>query len=227
MKLAESKLLSSIKGVTHRFSDRHLGDSASQIAVMLNMRGVTLLKQIHGSSVILVDDETTETACREGDALVTHLKGLGIAVATADCVPILLASNDARMVAAVHAGWRGTLNEIIINTLGVIKDRYAVSPENLKAAIGPCIGRCCYEVGDDVGSAFREKYPITSEYLFEKGGDKYILDLKTANELLLKREGVLDIEVLDICTKCSDNFYSYRRDGKGTGRQLSVIGLTR
>jgi len=227
MKLTESKLLSSIKGVTHGFSDRYLGGDASQIAVMLNMRGITLLKQIHGSSVVLVDDVTTETARREGDALVTHLKGLGIAVATADCVPILLASNDARMVAAVHAGWRGTLNEIIVNTLSVIKDRYGINPESLKAAIGPSIGRCCYEVGDDVGSQFREKYSLSGEYLFEKGRGKYILDLKTANKLLLVREGVPDIEVLGICTKCSDKYYSYRGDGKGTGRQLSVIGIAR
>ncbi len=225
MKLKESKLLSSIKGVTHGFSDKYLGDNASQIGHLLNLSKVTLLKQIHSDNVVFVDDIATETARLEGDAIVTHLKGCGIAVATADCVPILLASNDARMVAAVHSGWRGTLNEIVVNTVSAVKDRYGIEPENLKAAIGPCIASCCYEVGEEVGSLFSGKYPDTSEYLFEKGQDKYILDLKTANELLLKREGVSDIEVLDICTKCSENYYSYRGDGNGAGRQLSVIGL--
>lgn len=225
MKLTQSKLLSSINGIAHGFSDRLLGDSVSQIAAVLNMRDITLLKQIHSSRVVLVEDITTQTARQEGDALVSDIKGCGIAVATADCVPVLIASNDARMVAAVHAGWRGTLNEIIVSTLRVIKERYGIEPENLKAAIGPSIGSCCYEVGEEVGSLFGEKYTNSREYLYEKGSNKYILDLKTANKLLLEREGVHDIEVLDICTKCSENFYSYRGDGKGTGRQLSVIGI--
>jgi purine-nucleoside/S-methyl-5'-thioadenosine phosphorylase / adenosine deaminase len=227
MKLKESKLLSSINGIAHGFSDKYLGDSASQVAAMLNMKGITLLKQIHSDNVVLLSEPATETGIKEGDALVTDIKGYGIAVATADCVPILLASKDARIVAAVHAGWRGTLNEIVVNTLYVIRDRYGIEPQYLKAAIGPSIGSCCYEVGEEVGSLFSEKYADSSEYLLEKGHSKYILDLKTANKLLLSREGVYDIEVLDTCTKCSENFYSYRGDGNGTGRQLSVIGLTR
>lgn len=225
MKLAESKLLSSIKGVVHGFSDKSLGDDASRIAGLLNLRGIRLLKQIHSGRVVILDDETTETVGIEGDSLLTHLRGYGAAVVTADCVPILLASSDARVVAAVHAGWRGTLNEIVVNTLSVIRDRYGIEPEDLKAAVGPCIARCCYEVGEEVGSEFIGKYENTSEYLVDRGNSKYILDLKSANKLLLKREGVTEIEVLDVCTKCSENYYSYRGDGKGTGRQMSVIGI--
>ena len=227
MKLAESKLLSSIRGVTHGFSDKSLGDNVRKIANLLGLSESRLLKQIHSGSVVLLDDKTTETAGIEGDALVTHLKRYGVAVATADCVPILLASDDARVVAAVHAGWRGTLSEIIVNTIGVIRDRYGIEPENLKAAIGPSIGKCCYEVGEEVGTRFADKYTDTGEYLAYKGNGKYILDLRAANKLLLKREGVSEIEVLDVCTKCSEDYYSYRGDGKGTGRQLSVIGIVR
>ncbi len=227
MKLAESKLISSIKGVAHGFSDKSLGDNASEIARLLNLSKITLLKQVHSDKVVIVDDINAETARLEGDALVTGLSGFGVGVATADCVPILLASGNARVVAAVHAGWRGTLSEIIVNTIKVIRDRYGIEPENLKAAIGPSIGKCCYEVGEEVGSEFSGKYEDTSEYLADKGNGKYILDLKRANSLLLKREGISEIEVLDVCTKCSEDYYSYRGDGKGTGRQLSVIGIVR
>ena len=227
MNLTESKLLSSIDGVSHGFSDKYQGRDPSRIARGLNLKGVSLLKQVHGNRVVLLGERRSDEGVAEGDSLVTDIKGQGIGVATADCVPMLLASFDARVVAAVHAGWRGTLEGIVANTLSAIEDRYGVKPENIKAAIGPSIGSCCYEVGEDVSSLFLEKYPWSGEILFEKGDSKHLLDLRAANKRLLNSAGVFDIEVLDICTKCSENFYSYRRDGKGTGRQLSVIGITR
>ena len=224
MIFTESKLLSSLKGVVHAFGDRRVVNGASQMATELDLSGVSLLNQVHSARVVVIDSGEAETLEREGDALVTNLSRVGIGVATADCVPVLIASSDSSVAAAVHAGWRGTLEEIVVNTLGVIKDRFGVNPQGLKAAIGPSIGCCCYEVGEDVASLYLDKYGGSGVYLWEKG-DKYVLDLKTANRLLLEREGVSEIEVLDTCTKCSENYYSYRREGKGVGSQLSVIGL--
>lgn len=226
MNLRESKLLSSIDGVVHGFADRSAVHGASQIARSLDLSRVALLKQIHSGCVVVIDEGTEGADREEGDALVTNLRRVGVGITTADCVPVLLASSDSRVVAAVHAGWRGTLEEIVVNTLYVIKDRFGVEPADLKAAIGPSIGSCCYEVGEDVATLYRKKHGGSSEYLFKIGSTtKYVLDLKTANKLLLEREGVSDIEELDICTKCSENFHSYRREGKGTGSQLSIIGL--
>lgn len=227
MGLIQSNLLSSINGVVHGFSDKALGGDARRIAEELKLSGINLLKQVHGDRVLIVSEMTTEREGGEADAQVTDSHGIGIGVATADCVPILLASSDARVVAAVHAGWRGTLAEITANTVRMIKKTYGIEPESLRAAIGPSIGRCCYEVGAEVGSEFRDKYSDTGEYLFAKESGKYMLDLTMANELLLKSEGVSEVEILELCTKCSPEFYSYRGDGKGTGRQLSVIGISR
>jgi YfiH family protein len=224
MIFAESKLLSSLKGVVHAFGDRSVVNGASQMATALDLSGVSLLNQVHSVRVVVMDGGEAKTQEREGDALVTNLSRVGIGVATADCVPVLIASNDSSVAAAVHAGWRGTLEEIVVNTLSVIKDRFDINPQGLKAAIGPSIGCCCYEVGEDVASLYLDKYGGSGGYLWEKG-PKYVLDLKTANRLLLEREGVSEIEVLDTCTKCSENYYSYRREGKGVGSQLSVIGL--
>ena len=225
MIFTESKLLSSLKGVVHAFGDRSVVNGASQMATALDLSGVSLLNQVHSARVVVMDGGEAKTQEREGDALVTNLSRVGIGVATADCVPVLIASNDSSVAAAVHAGWRGTLEEIVVNTLSVIKDRFDINPQGLKAAIGPSIGCCCYEVGEDVASLYLDKYGGSGGYLWGKGAAKYVLDLKTANRLLLEREGVSEIEVLDTCTKCSENYYSYRREGKGVGSQLSVIGL--
>ena len=227
MGLIQSNLLSSVNGIVHGFSDKTLGGDAGRIANELGLSGVNLLKQVHGDRVLIVSEMTSGRERGEADAQVTELPGIGIGIATADCVPILLASEDAQVVAAVHAGWRGTLAEISAKTVRVIKETYGIEPGSLKAAIGPSIGRCCYEVGAEVGSEFRDKYSDTAEYLFAAENGKYMLDLSLANEILLRSEGVTEVEALELCTKCSPEFYSYRGDGKGTGRQLSVIGISR
>jgi copper oxidase (laccase) domain-containing protein len=111
------------------------------------------------------------------------------------------------------------------STLEKIDEEYGLKPWDLKAVIGPSVGKCCYEVGGDVASVFRDGFDDWREYLVETDGCKYMLDLPGINRRALERAGVAEIEVLAICTKCNPNFYSYRREGKGVGSQLSVIGL--
>ena len=221
----KSENLSSINGIVHGFSDREIGTNISLIQRYSNLSRIAQLKQIHSANVIILDDIENHDDMTEGDALVTSLKGIGIGIRTADCVPILLADKNQSIISAIHAGWRGTLSEIVSNTITSICSEYGVKPSDLTAAIGPSIKGSCYEIGEDVARLFKEKFVDSNQYLLESGGTKYSLDLRDANRIALEKAGVVDIEIVDICTKCRDDFYSYRREGKGVSTQLSFIAL--
>ena len=211
--------------------------------------GLTLcgLSQIH-SDVIHVFDALPNAPCR-GDASTTNRVGLLLAVQTADCVPILLVDVRNRAVAAVHAGWRGTLQRIITKAMGKMQMQFGTRPIDLIAAIGPSIGGCCYEVGTEVASEFRSQFPNASEWFDElRTGDEpnplqwlnmkppghqpppknSLFDLRKANRAQLLEAGVPEgnIFVNDLCTACRrDLFFSYRKEAGTTGRLLSVIGI--
>ena len=226
MNFQQSEKLASMKGIVHGYADRHTGTDISQIEERFNLSKVAQLKQIHSGDVIILDEIASHNNSREGDALVTRLKGIAIGIRTADCVPILIADKNRSVVAAVHAGWRGTYLEIAVNTINLIQSEYGIAPSDLTAVIGPSIKKCCYEVGEDVAVMFKDKFDETGQILSQKGQSKYLLDLCLANKLWLQKAGVVDVGFLDICTKCDDNFYSYRREGKGVSTQLSFIALT-
>ena len=140
-------------------------------------------------------------------------------------MPIIFIDKVSSVIAIAHAGWKGTLFEISKNTLNEMRENFGTLPSEVIAVIGPSIGGCCYEVRDDVASLFLNKFESSFKFLSRKNNSKYLLDLKKANNVLLSDYGVMDIEVLDFCTMCGEDFYSYRREGKGTGKQLSFIGL--
>ena len=205
------------------------------------------LKQIH-SDVIHVFDSAPSESCR-GDALLTNRPGLLLAVQTADCVPVLLVDPKKRAIAAIHAGWRGTLARIVAKTIGAMQMHFATRPRDLLAAIGPCIGPCCYEVGTEVATQFLSQFPDASSYFDElRTGDEpnplqwlnmappghqpppknVLLDLRKANRSQLLAAGLQprNIHVVDLCTACRpDLLFSYRKQGPGTGRHLSAIAL--
>ena len=182
------------------------------------------LKQIHSNIVHSVDSNSEQESGLEGDGLITGFKGICIGVYTADCIPILLYDKKHSIVAAVHAGWRGTLSGIISETLKIMKLNHNCDPEYIVSVIGPGIGKCCFEVDKDVAIKFIEKYRETDSFIYPSNS-KYFLDLQHINKEMLMAEGIKNIEVIDICTKCNPNYYSYRREGKGVGSQLSFIGL--
>jgi purine-nucleoside/S-methyl-5'-thioadenosine phosphorylase / adenosine deaminase len=223
----KSTILSSVPGLVHGFGDRSVSSDPAGIAAYFGLSGIARLNQVHGRDVFLLLDEALNGGGKlaDADAIVTALRGVGIGVASADCVPILLADNEGHIAAAVHAGWRGTLARILDAALEKIDEEYGLKAADLNAAIGPSIKKCCYEVGDDVASLFMGRFDDWSEYLVPAGNFKYFLDLPGANRNELERSGLANIEVIDICTKCDPEFYSYRREGKGVGSQLSVIGL--
>ena len=179
------------------------------------------LDQIH--SDIVVKAEGPRGRLGAGDGLITDVVGLMLGVRTADCVPILLADARRRAVAAVHAGWRGTLSRIAARAVEAMTREYGSQPEDLIATIGPCIGRCCYEVGPEVARAFCALFPE-----LPAPREHAHLDLEEANRRILVAAGVpaTRIHAAGLCTRCRTvDFHSYRRDGLLAGRMLAAIGL--
>ena len=205
------------------------------------------LKQIH-SDVIHLFDAAPAEPCR-GDASATNRPGLLLGAQTADCVPILLVDPKKRVVAAVHAGWRGTLARIVVKAIGKMQMQYKSKPADLLAAIGPSIGGCCYEVGTEVATQFLSQFAEASDWFDEfRTGDEpnpiqwlnrmppghqpppqnVLLDLKKANCAQLLGAGLRapNIFVSDLCTACRpDLLFSYRKQGPVSGRLMSVIAL--
>ena len=161
------------------------------------------------------------------DALVTNVPGVCIAVSTADCVPVLLYAPDVKAVAAVHAGWRGTVQRIAAKTVRFLIDEYGADPCLMKAGIAPSIGPDAFEVGEEVVDAFREA-GFEMQPILRRNADtgKAHIDLWEANRLQLLTEGLSagNIELAGICTYThSDEFFSARRLGIKSGRILSGI----
>ncbi|HEX7173665.1 MAG TPA: peptidoglycan editing factor PgeF [Pyrinomonadaceae bacterium] len=191
--------------------------------------------QVHGSDVRVVREESEarslagaeEARC---DALVTGVPRVLLGVKTADCVPVLLGDARTGACAAVHAGWRGTLAEIVGRALERLSAEYGTLPADVRAAIGPAARGCCYEVGREVIDAFHEKFPRAGEWFKETREGHALVDLQRANLEQLVAAGVPEgrVHTLPLCTMCrTDLFFSYRREKKlhgRTGRLLSVIG---
>jgi YfiH family protein len=205
------------------------------------------LRQIH-SDVTHLFDTTPGEPCK-GDASITHRPGLLLAIQTADCVPILLVDPKKRTIAAIHAGWRGTLARIAAKTIGKMQMHFGTNPHDLLAAIGPSIGPCCYEVGTEVATQFLSQFPDAPGYFDEfRTGDEpnpvqwlnmmppghqpppkgVLLDLRKANRSQLLAAGLRpqSIHTIDLCTACRpDLLFSYRKQGPASGRLMSVIAL--
>jgi YfiH family protein len=160
------------------------------------------------------------------DAVITGEKGLLIGVRVADCVPVLVHDPVRNIVAAVHAGWRGTAQEILKKTVIMMTDTFNSDPHDIQMAIGPCIGQCCYEVDGDV---CRSVGKATGEgAYFRSKGDKFHVDLSEANRLQAMGLGVPanNIWKSDECTHClPDKYFSYRYMRGGIGRQGGFIGI--
>lgn len=179
------------------------------------------IKQIHSARVI--DVANLPDANVEGDALISNRPEIAVAVKTADCFPILLADPVARVVAAVHAGWRGTVAGIVGATLERMRKLYGVDPRNVIAAIGPGIGSCCFEVGPEVAREFARWDPR-----LDCTTRKEMVDLAAANVHQLAEFGVpqQNIASSSLCTPDRPNlFFSFRKERERAGRMVSWIAL--
>jgi YfiH family protein len=187
--------------------------------------------QVHGAEVRRIDD-SLEVAKENHrcDALMTATPGILLGVKTADCVPVLLADERVGAVAAVHAGWRGTLKRIVARAFWSLRQTYGTRAQDLRVSIGPAARACCYEVGPDVLAAFRQEFGEIEHLLTPTRPDFARIDLQRANAEQLMAEGVLPekIHIAPLCTMCrTDLFFSYRREkaihGR-VGRSMAVIG---
>jgi polyphenol oxidase len=179
------------------------------------------MEQVHADGIHVIQKGTT--APKVGDGLIMIRKGVAGIIRTADCVPIILCDATSGMAAIVHAGWRGTVLRIAGKAACMMAELGAV-PSLMQALIGPCIGPCCYEVGQDVAERFRDAG--FGEEVAVQRSDSLLLDLRKANTEDLEAAGVGSIHTLDLCTRCSqDLFFSARR--KESGRQFSFVAIAR
>lgn len=191
-------------------------------------------QQTHSANIEIIDKShmglgvfSRNNAIENTDALITKTKNVCIVVQVADCVPLLLFDNENLVIAAIHAGWRGTLKEITKLTIEKMQSVFGTKPENIIAGIGPSIGKCCYEVGSEVVNSFKIKSTIY-EQAISKVNNKPHLDLWKANELQLTSSGIKkeNIEIAGICTKCNFQLFFSSRQGNGnTGRFVAGIML--
>ncbi|MBC7364492.1 MAG: peptidoglycan editing factor PgeF [Candidatus Aminicenantes bacterium] len=185
------------------------------------------MKQQHSEQVIFLESRPENEI--KGDGLVTGTRGLLLVVKTADCLPVFLVDRTNQLVAAVHCGWRGTKEKILLRALEIMRKKSRSSEAELWAGFGPAIEQRCYEVGREVFEQFRQN-GFRVEEIFQPGEKTghFYLDLRKANLLLLTDEAGLserNIFQVDLCTRCRSELFSYRRDRDNAGRLLNFIGL--
>lgn len=191
--------------------------------------------QVHGFRVAVVNRPDTRKEELDGyDALVTGLPGVAVGVHTADCVPILLYDSRRRVVAAIHSGWKGTVQRISQKVLFVMKSDFGSDAADVRAVIGPAIGPDSFQVGEEVVQFFKEQgFPLDDIWTFNPGytgvpmADGHHLDLFKANRWLLEEAGVpaAAIQVAGIDSYLDQTFFSARREGISCGRTISFIRL--
>jgi polyphenol oxidase len=186
------------------------------------------LHQVHGAAIHVAGGEADDCGAPEADIALSDTGGLAVAVQVADCAPVLVADREGTVVAASHAGWRGTAANVAGVTVAAIADGWRREPAALDAAIGPCIGPCCYEVGLELLQAFHHAGWSSSQTdrWFARRDGKLFLDIWTANADQLTQAGMppSQVHVSRLCTACHPEWlYSYRRDGPGTGRLAGYI----
>jgi YfiH family protein len=189
--------------------------------------GLVTLKQMHSSLTRRVGAaDARERASLWGDGLITDEPGVLLGIQTADCLPILIADTRRRAVGAFHAGWRGTLKGVVERGIESMRKDFGSEPRDMVAAIGPGIGPCCFEVGDEVRRPFAERYSYAPELFSAEGKPR--LDLVEANRRQLLSAGLSPEAVFAIreCTSCrTDLFFSYRAEHGRTGRMMAGIGI--
>lgn len=193
-------------------------------------------KQTHSANVRIVGVSEVgagaldyESGIADTDALITNTPGVTLAMHFADCVCVFLLDPVNKAIGLVHSGWKGTVAKILTRTIEAMGREFGSSPDNMRAAIAPAIGRCCYEVSEDVARQIFKAFPHDERVLNQSSSTKWRADLKIANNILLHSAGIKDsnVAISEECTSCNrEEFYSYRRDGE-TGRMAGWISLNK
>lgn len=217
-----TKVFGSMKKTDDKQIDRDaLMTFASSIGIQDE---IGCMQQIHSGNVSIITRKDVKRVS-DTDGLVTNKKNTPLAVLTADCLPIMLYDPKKEIIAIAHAGYRGLLERIIENIISAFISEFTSDPKDIIVGIGPSIETKCYEVGKEVIEKFEKSFPTFKEMYIKEDGKVY-LDLRSAAQQCLLKAGILEehIEIMDICTKCDERFYSYR-GGDGDKRFASVISL--
>ena len=223
----------------HGFTSRQLGlrpgDAApaawasAAASVGCELAHLARVRQVHGAVVRVVRADDLASPVPDADAVITNVAGLAVAVVAADCVPVLLADPRTGAVAAVHAGWRGTAANVVGAAVTALTRSFGARPDALVAAIGPSIGACCYEVGEELLAAFAEAGHSSvdlAEWFERDAAGRLRLDLWQANADLLVGAGVrlAQVHVAGLCTKTHVGVLeSFRVEGANAGRMAAII----
>jgi YfiH family protein len=226
---------SSVAENRKRFLSAVCGENAGSVLVgvrQVHSGIVRAVRKEHGAIEGRLQTEEGK-AVLEGDGLITDVPGVLLGVGTADCVPVLVVDVARRVVAAYHAGWRGTVARIAERGIAMMREEYGSQPMDMVAAIGPSIGPCCYTVGDEVQSEFGKQFGYAKE-LFHRGAAGEIrLNLWEANRRQLLDAGLTEakIKLMGECTACSRSesgalrYFSHRGERGIAGRMLNVVGV--
>jgi YfiH family protein len=211
-------------GILHFFGTRHGPPASVRDGVMVSVR------QVHGTDVLIIDQPMQAQGSYPGgwDAIVTNQPGVWLTIRTADCVPVLMYDPHRKVVAAIHAGWRGAVGRIVSVTVNALRHRFGSQASMLHVGIGPSAGPCCYEIDEPVLSPLRRDHPQWRQVTRERGEHKAMLDLQGLVRMQVEAGGVPASQVhsLGLCTICRpDLFYSYRREGRVTATMVSGIML--
>jgi polyphenol oxidase len=187
---------------------------------------IVTMNQVHRDNIVEIKDRNVKEI-GEADGMLCRQSGVYPGVLTADCVPILFLAPGQKLVAAVHAGWRGTLAGIAAKMVQVLLEEHSILPSEIEVALGPSIDGCCYEIGKDVAEPLIKQWAGTANSCITMHENRMCLDLRNLNKAILHRGGIPQSQIFRIgpCTSCAaDEFFSYRREKKQTGRQISFIG---
>ncbi|WP_242987469.1 peptidoglycan editing factor PgeF [Anaerobacterium chartisolvens] len=203
-------------------------------ALDIDCRNMVLSGQVHDDRIYPADERDRgkglfcESDIKGYDALMTNKRNTALVTFYADCVPIYLLDPEKKAIALVHSGWRGTVLEIASKTIDGMRNKYGCDPFDIQAVIGPSIGKCCFEVGEEVYSEFMQRLIWSSPHCKKTGLDKWHIDLQSIIKSSIVNAGVKEenICLTGVCTKCNkDLFYSYRGDEGRTGSMAAVMQL--
>jgi YfiH family protein len=181
--------------------------------------------QVHGAGVEEVTAAAAWRECQSRDALWTDRRGVAIGIKIADCLPVSLIDSDHHLTANIHSGWRSTVQRIVAATVDEMRENASLSPGRACAWLGPAIRQCCFEVGEEVVSAFQASFGDVTSFV-DRGRSKPHLDIPGLTRHLLLQIGFNPERIFDsgLCTRCDGSiFHSFRRDGRGCGRNLAIV----
>lgn len=211
--MVQSKILTDFKNLLHYFGDKK--DKDSLLRLGLSMDKIILAEQIHGNKVAVLTDGK-KRYLKQSDGIITD-RQLTLGIRTADCLPVFFYDPQKKIIAAIHAGWKGLFSGIIKNAVSIMK-KLGGDAAKIKVAVGPHIQICCYNVPEERIRKFKKYGNISN---------KQFLDLGKIALQQLQTAGILaeNIDISKICTSCDLNFWSFRRDKQMVGRMINIIGF--